>query len=102
MILKITFLSIIIIYYLIYSIRYLIQFNRNNYFAGGLKVFHVLMIFLIPFAWIILLKALFKRTPGSYQFADKKSSDSPSESVLEIWMDSSPGGSETHKPESVL
>lgn len=77
--------------YLIYTIRYLIEFYRSNYFTGWLKAFHVVLIFLIPFLWIILLKGLFKPTPGSYQFDDKKDPDSLSESGLGIMIDPSTG-----------
>lgn len=72
MIIKIVLLSVICIVYIIYSIRYSIQFCRSNYFTGGLKGFHMLMIWLIPFIWIILLKTLFKPIQGSYQFNNKK------------------------------
>jgi hypothetical protein len=73
------------------SIRYSIHFSRSNYFTGGLKSFHILMIWLIPFIWIILLKTLFKPTPGSYQFNNKKEPDSLKEGGLGIWIDSSTG-----------
>jgi hypothetical protein len=91
MIIKIALLSVICNVYIIYTIRYLIHFKRSNYFTGGLKIFHILMIWLIPFIWIILLKSLFKPTLGSYQFVDKKEPDSLTESGLGIWIDPSTG-----------
>jgi hypothetical protein len=91
MIIKIVFLSIIGIFYIVYTTRYLIHFNRNNYFTGWLKTFHIFMIWLVPFIWIMLLKSLFKPTPGSHKFIDKEEPDSLTESGLGIWTDSSTG-----------
>jgi len=91
MIIKIAIVSIIGIIYIVYTIRYLIRFNQNKYFTGGLKIFHMVMIFLIPFIWIILLRNLFKPTPGSYHFIDKKDPDTLTESGLGIWIDNSTG-----------
>jgi len=91
MIMKIALVSIIGIFYIIYTIRYLIRFNQNKYFTGRLKIFHIVMIILIPFIWIILLKNLFKPTPGSYHFIDKKDPDTLTESGLGIWIDNSTG-----------
>jgi hypothetical protein len=91
MIIRIFILSVILMVYFIYTIRYLIQFNRSDYFTGRLKSLHIVLIWLIPFVWIILLKNLFKTTPGSHQFGDKKGPDSLSESGLGIWIDQSTG-----------
>ena len=87
MIIKIVLLSIICIGYLIYTVPYLIHFSRSNYFTGWLKAAHLLLICIIPFVWIILLKSLFKLTPGSHEFPDKKGPESMNESGLGIWMD---------------
>jgi hypothetical protein len=91
MIIKSIFLSIIFIFYFVYTIRYLIQFSAKNYFTGRLKTFHILMLWLVPFIWIILLKSLFKPTPGSYEFINKEEPDSLTESGLDVWTDSSTG-----------
>jgi hypothetical protein len=91
MVMKIAIVSIIGIVYIIYTIRYLILFNQKGYFAGRLKMFHILMMWLIPFIWIILLKNLFKPTPGSYHFIDKKDPDTLTECGLGIWIDNSTG-----------
>jgi hypothetical protein len=91
MIIKIVLASLVCIVYFVYTIRYLLFFNRSNYFTGRLKVFHILMIWLVPFLWIILLKNLFKPTPGSYKYLDNKEPDSLTESSLGIWIDQSTG-----------
>jgi hypothetical protein len=91
MIMKIALVSIVGLVYIIYSIRYLIHFIQNKYFTGRLKIFHIVMIFLVPFIWIILLKNLFKPTPGSYQFIDKKDPDTLTECGLGILIDNSTG-----------
>jgi hypothetical protein len=33
------------------------------------------LIWLIPFVWILLLKALAKRTPGSYEIEEKRDTE---------------------------
>jgi hypothetical protein len=91
MTIKLVILAVILIVYLTYTIRYSIEVNRSNYFTGRFKAFHIVLIWIIPFVWIILLKGLFKPTPGSHEFTDKKGVDSLSESGLGIWIDQSTG-----------
>ena len=61
----------IIIFYLIFTIRYFIVLRKNVIFVGKIKVFHLIMIWLIPFIWILILKSLTKSTPGSYEIENK-------------------------------
>jgi hypothetical protein len=63
---------IVFIIYLIYTIRYAITFSKNTIFEGKRKKLHSILIWIIPFAWIMLLKSILKRTPGSHEFQDKK------------------------------
>jgi hypothetical protein len=67
----IQFLIALAIFYLAYTIRYSIAFNKSILFSKKLKVLHIFLFFLIPFIWIILLKELSKSTPGSYEFPNK-------------------------------
>jgi len=60
-----------IIFYFIFTIRYFFVFRKNVIFTGKIKVFHLVMMWLIPFIWILILKALTKSTPGSYQIEKK-------------------------------
>ena len=64
------------IFYLIFTIRYCRILSRSIVFTNKIKVFHFIMIWLVPFVWILLLRALTKSTPGSYQ-VEKKSEPKP-------------------------
>jgi hypothetical protein len=88
---RIVLFSSIILAYLYWTIRFSIHFYRRKDFSGRLKAFHILMAWLVPFIWILLLNALFKPTSGSHRYADKKNPDSLAESGLGVWMDSSTG-----------
>ena len=61
----------IIIFYLIFTVRYFLVFRKNVIFTGKIKAFHLIMIWLIPFIWILILKSLTKSTPGSYEIENK-------------------------------
>ena len=72
---KYSLLGGLVIFYLIYTIKYAIVFKKNSFFNGRRKTFHTIMIWLIPFFWIMILKTLFKSTPGTASFQDKKDPD---------------------------
>jgi hypothetical protein len=61
-----------IVFYFIFTIRYFLVFRKNIIFTGKIKAFHLVMMWLIPFIWILILKALTKSTPGSYQIEKKE------------------------------
>ena len=65
-------LSAVIIFYLIFTINFFISFKKNIIFTGRIKLFHLIVIWIIPFIWILILKSLLKSTPGSYEIDDKK------------------------------
>ena len=81
-IIKYSIASALILFYLIYTIRYSIRFNRNSVFNGRVRVFHFIMIWLIPFVWIFLLTSLMKSTPGSFEVKEKRNPESFTESGL--------------------
>ncbi len=61
------------IFYFCYTILYAIKFNKKDiYFTKGQKIFHNIMIWIIPFLWISFLKSIERPIPGSYEFEDKK------------------------------
>ncbi len=66
-------ISLGIIFYFIITIRYFLTFRYNKIFTGKIKVFHLVMIWLIPFVWILMLKSLTTSTPGSHEVKDKNS-----------------------------
>lgn len=61
----------IIIFYFVFTTRYFFEFKKNLIFTGKIKVFHLIMIWVIPFLWILILKCLTKDTPGSYEIENK-------------------------------
>jgi hypothetical protein len=61
----------LIIFYLVFTVRFFIAFKKNIIFTGEIKTFHLIMIWLIPFFWILILKSLTKSTPGSYEIKNK-------------------------------
>jgi hypothetical protein len=62
---------ILVIVYFIVTIRYFFVFRSNVIFTGKIKVFHLIMIWFIPFIWIFILKSLTKSSPGSYEIKNK-------------------------------
>ena len=87
-IIKYSILFALILFNLIYTISYSIEFKKNIVFTGQLKKFHFIMIWVVPFLWIFLLKSLMKPTPGSHKFKVKKDPDSFTESGLGVWAGS--------------
>ena len=66
----------VLIFYLIFTVRYFLVLKKSIIFTSKIKVFHIIMIWLIPFFWILLLKSLTKSSPGSYE-VEKKSEPTP-------------------------
>jgi hypothetical protein len=66
-------ISALLIFYFIFTIRYFFVFKKNIIITGKIKLVHLVLIWLIPFLWILLLKALTKATPGSFEIENKES-----------------------------
>jgi len=64
----------VLVLYFVFTIRYFLQLRRNSFFSGQVKTFHLLMIWLIPFVWILLLKSLTTTTPGSHEVRNRQTS----------------------------
>ena len=58
--------------YVIFTAKNFRTLQKDKIFKRGLKLFHMIMIWLVPFIWIWLLKVLSKRTPGSYEIEKKE------------------------------
>lgn len=69
-------ISGIVIFYFIFTIQYFLSFRKTLIFSGRVKMFHLVMIWIIPFVWILILKSLTRSTPGSYEI-EKKSEPQP-------------------------
>ena len=72
---KYTLLAAIVLFYLVYTLRYAITFKKNILFTGRRKTFHSIAIWIFPFIWIWILKTILKPTPGSSEFLNKKDPD---------------------------
>jgi hypothetical protein len=58
--------------YLIFTIRFSRSLKKNIVFSKRIRLFHLIMIWLIPFVWALLLKALTKSAPGSHEVEEKE------------------------------
>jgi hypothetical protein len=95
-IIKYSVLIIASVVYLIYTIRYFFILRKSIYFSKKIKIVHLILIWVIPFLWIIFLKGLIEPTKGSYEFEDKKSQEPMTESGQGIWLGvSAPPNSDT-------
>lgn len=71
-IIQIIILSITFVGYLIFTARYFILLQKEIIFSKRMKIIHSILIWLIPFVWILLLKGLAKRIPGSHEVEKKE------------------------------
>lgn len=71
-IIQVFIVSGVIIFYLIFTTRYFVTLKKNIIFTGGIKKFHLIMIWIVPFVWILILKALTRTTPGSHEIEQKE------------------------------
>lgn len=71
-IIEYSFTVIIVIVYLFVTIRYSIGLRKSILFPKRTKIVHIILIWAIPFIWIVILKSLTEPTPGSHQFDNKK------------------------------
>ncbi|MFL5729611.1 MAG: hypothetical protein ACJ75J_09020 [Cytophagaceae bacterium] len=82
------FLISVILVYLAYTLHFAIQFNRSNYlFSRWQKVLHNILIWFIPFIWIVILKLLSKPMPGYHQYKSSRKKGMFYESWLGLWGD---------------
>ena len=65
-------LILFFLFYLIFTIRYALVFRNTIIFSGRLKTFHQIMIWLVPFFWILILQAMSKSAPCSWQVERKE------------------------------
>jgi len=75
-VIKYSIIILLAFFYLIYTVRYLKKIRSNILFSKRLKLFHGIMIWLIPFLWIFLIENFTKTASGSYKI-EKKEEDVP-------------------------
>lgn len=86
LIIQIVILAGIVIFYFVYTFRYFRSFKKTQLFGAKLKTFHLIMIWLIPFVWVLILKALSKSAPGSHEIENKEDPKPFSRSGGTMWQ----------------
>lgn len=66
------FICIILIAYVSFSGYYSIKLYKTNLLSNSKKFFNVLLVWLLPFIWTVLIKEIiFNRTNGSHEVGVK-------------------------------
>ncbi|MCF1717025.1 hypothetical protein L0U88_20450 [Flavihumibacter sp. RY-1] len=73
---KFVFAILIALIYLFFTIRYSFDIGKNMTLSNKLKIVHIILIWTIPFVWMVILKNLTQQTPGSHQ-VDKTKENKP-------------------------
>ncbi len=82
------FIAVIFLIYFFYTLNFAIKFSKTGtYFTNNQIIFHNILIWLIPFFWMMILKTLTKPTHGSSKFKKSKSKGGFYESGIGIWGD---------------
>jgi hypothetical protein len=80
----------------VYTLNFAIKFNTTPQpFSRGNMLLHNILIWIIPFIWIVIIKVMAPSTPGSHHFKKRKKGGSFYESeigFLGSWHDSHSGG----------
>lgn len=63
----------LLIIYFIWTLRYAIKFNRtDSFFNKRQKLIHNVLIWVVPFLWVMILKTIIKPTPGTASYKKTK------------------------------
>ena len=80
-----TIIIVFAIVYLIFTIRHFRILKKNIVFSRRVKVFHLIMIWLVPFVWALFLRGLTKTTPGSHEVEEKAEPEPFSKTGGTMW-----------------
>jgi hypothetical protein len=58
--------------YIVYTVKFCIEFNKTIIYKGAIKKLHFVLFWFIPFVWIFIIKNISKSTPGSHQVEKKE------------------------------
>jgi hypothetical protein len=86
-ILQVLIITGVAIFYLFFTSRYFLSLRQNIIFTGKIKAFHLFMIWVVPFLWILILKALTKSAPGSYEIENKADAEPFSHYGNNMWTE---------------
>lgn len=76
-------LAVLTLIYIIVTLKFAIKFGKmDTCFSDKQKFAHEILIWMIPFFWIIVVSTLMKPTPGSHEFKKKDEDDGFYESNL--------------------
>lgn len=93
---KFIIIGLPVTFYLFYTIHYTFVLFKNVFLTGRQRIINLVLIWLIPFIWILFLKTFFKSVPGSHQIKKRKDTDRFIESGLGILDDTSHYQSNDH------
>lgn len=65
-------ITLLIIFYFVYTLKFSITFYNSLLFKGYIKAFHMMMFWIVPFIWIFLISNISKSTQGSYEIEKKE------------------------------
>ena len=66
--------TILFIVYFLYTLTFAFKLNKvdNNVFTDNQRLLHNVLIWLIPFFWIMIVKSMVKPTSGSSKFKSSR------------------------------
>ena len=70
------FQLLLVLVYLVVTVRYSVTLLKNPVLPKRLRYLHLVLIWVIPFVWIIVLRSVTRPTPGSYGM-DRNKDDKP-------------------------
>jgi hypothetical protein len=80
------FLGLIFAVYLIFTLKFAIKLNKSvTHLSDNQLLLHNILIWVIPFFWVIILEAILPPTPGSSKSKKTKSNGGFYESGIAIW-----------------
>ena len=81
------FLGLIFVVYLIFTLNFALKLNKSvTHLTDNQLLLHNILIWVIPFFWVIILEAILPPTPGSSKSKKKtKSNGGFYESGIGVW-----------------
>jgi hypothetical protein len=79
-------LTILFIVYFLYTLTFAIKLSKSgDVFNDNQRLLHHVLIWIIPFFWIVVVKSMIKPTLGSDKFRKTKADSGFHESGIGIW-----------------
>lgn len=84
---KIILIGLPVIFYFSYTIWYSFLLRKKTFLTRRQRIINFILIWLIPFIWIMFLKTFFQPVPGSHQIKNKNNPANFTENGLGIFDD---------------